>query len=65
MTSSRSVRVHVLHVDEAAPIDSKHVKKHLEEHRERVRKAKEAAEGVQQLPMGDEDGDLPVGEQDE
>lgn len=43
-------RVHVLHVDEAAPIDGKLVRAQMAKFRERIEKAKEAAKGVQRIP---------------
>lgn len=51
-------RVHVLHVTEAAPIDSEIVVEHLRKHRERVARAKDEAEGKQRIP-GIDDTDEP------
>lgn len=55
-------RVHVLHVDQAAPIESKHVADHLAKARDRIQKAKEEAEGTQRLPLDGEDDPLPIGD---
>jgi hypothetical protein len=57
-------RVHVLHVDQAAPIEAKHVQKQLSDYEDRIRKAKEEAEGVMSLDLDGENGDLPLGEED-
>lgn len=54
-------RVHVLHVDQAAPIEAKHVQKQLTEYQERIKKARDEVEGTPDL-FGDDD--LPVGEDD-
>lgn len=50
-------RVHILHVDQAAPIDESVVAIHLQKHADRVKKAKEEAEGVQRIPGVDEEGE--------
>lgn len=50
-------RVHVLSVDEAAPIDARYVKEQLAEHREAIEKAKEQAMGVQRLGLEEGGGD--------
>lgn len=54
-------RVHVLHTDEAAPIDAEYVEQSLAEYRDRIRKAKDEAVGTMSLGLGDgegEEGDL-------
>jgi hypothetical protein len=43
-------RVHVMHVDQAAPIEGKAVQKQLAAYQERIQKAKEKAEGVTRIP---------------
>ena len=48
-------RVHILHVDSAAPIEAKHVQKTLNAYQERIQKKKEQAAGVERLPLGDND----------
>lgn len=64
-------RVHVLHVETAAPIEAKHVQKQLTEYQERIQKAKDEAEGTPGLDFsdggGDEDNvrDLPLGAGDD
>jgi hypothetical protein len=63
-------RVHILKVEEAFPIDAAHVSDYVAKRREEIRKAREEAEGVMSLPLGEgeeggEDaGDLPVGDDD-
>lgn len=49
-------RVHVLNVDEAAPIDSKYVQEQLAEHRERIKKAKDEMVGTPALDLDGEPG---------
>jgi hypothetical protein len=60
-------RVHVMHVDEAAPIDAKYVEKQVAKHRERVQKAKDEAVGTPPLDLDDGEGDedLPVNDDGE
>lgn len=65
-------RVHVLHVETAAPIDAKHVQDQLVAYQEKVKKAKDEAEGTPGLDFGgegeggeDNDHDLPVGANDD
>ena len=58
-------RVHILHVETAAPIEAAHVQKQLAAYQERIQKAKDEAAG--QPSLLDEDGnepELPVGEDD-
>lgn len=57
-------RVHVMHVDQAAPIAGKAVQKQLSAYQERIKKAKDEAAGMQALDFGDGDGDLPLGDKD-
>lgn len=61
-------RVHVLHVDQAAPIAAEHVQKELNTYQERIQKAKEEAEGVLSFNLNGEGSDdasedLPIGDQ--
>ena len=58
-------RVHVLHVDEAAPIEGAVIGDVLVEQRERIQKAKDEAVGQPSLLEGDDDEELPVGEDDD
>lgn len=57
-------RVHVLHVDQAAPIEAKHVQKQLTEYQERIKKARDEAEGTPDLFGDGDDANLPVGDDD-
>lgn len=63
-------RVHVLHVEEAFPIDADAVEDYVTTQRERIKKLKDEAKGVQSFEFGDgegEDGegeDLPIGDTD-
>jgi hypothetical protein len=54
-------RVHILHVDQAAPIEAEHVQAELTAYQERIKKAKDEAEGTPALPLED-DSNLPVGD---
>lgn len=53
-------RVHVLYVDQAAPISEEIVGEYLKQEKERLEKAKEEAEGVQRLDLEgkNDDGDV-------
>ena len=57
-------RVHVFHVDEAALVGADLVADHMAEQRERIKKARDEAEGTPALAL-DGEGDLPLGDQDE
>jgi hypothetical protein len=48
-------RVHVLHADQAVPIAAKLVADHVNKHQEKIKKAKEEAEGVERLPFEDDE----------
>lgn len=62
-------RVHVLHVETAAPIEAKHVQKQLSAYQERIEKAKEDVLGVTRLDLdgvgegeSGNDDQVPVGD---
>lgn len=59
-------RVHILHVDEAFPIDASYVEDYVAEQRERIKKARDEAKGTLSFDLDGDDGDdLPLGDNDE